>query len=167
MPTSSRLTFGRTSTGYLVVLEGKGTLFQSPGFRELADRCLADPPSGLVIDLSACEYLDSTFLGCLVSLHRKYNGEGCVRVELVAPGDVRSKLLHHSQLEGLFAFTPCPPQFLGEASMIDVSQPDRDTFSRHIQEAHRQLAELGGTDAEAFDQVAQRIAGELDSRDER
>jgi hypothetical protein len=32
MSTPSRLTVGRTSTGYLIALEGRGTLFQSPSF---------------------------------------------------------------------------------------------------------------------------------------
>ena len=47
----------------------------SPAVREFAEQALAAKRSGceplaIGFDLSACEYMDSTFLGCLVCLHR-------------------------------------------------------------------------------------------------
>lgn len=158
MATTSRLSVGRTNAGYLVALEGKGTLFQSPSFQQLAERCLREEPSTLVFDLSACEYLDSTFLGCLVSLHRKYNGGDRVRLQIHAPGEVRGRLLHSSHLDRLLAFTPSPPELAGELVAADMSRPGRDVLGRHVEESHRRLAELGGHDAAAFGSIAQSVA---------
>lgn len=160
MSTPSHLTVGRTSTGYLIALEGKGTLFQSPSFQELVDRCLREEASTLVVDLTDCEYLDSTFLGCLVSLHRRHNSGGRVCMEIHAPGGVRDALLRSSHLDRFFAFATGTPEILGEATSVDMSRPDRDVLGRHVEEAHRRLAELGGDDAAAFGRIAQSVASQ-------
>jgi anti-anti-sigma factor len=159
MSTPSRLTVGRTSTGYLIALEGRGTLFQSPSFQDLVDHCLREESTTLVVDLTDCEYLDSTFLGCLVTLHRRYNKSGQIRLEVHAPGGVRDALLRSSHLNRFFAFATSTPEVLGEAASVDMSRPDRDVLGRHVEEAHRRLAELGGDDAAAFGRIAQSVAG--------
>jgi hypothetical protein len=115
----------------------------------------------LSIDLSACEYLDSTFLGCLVTLHRKYDHPDHVRLQLVASSATRHSLLHLSRLENLFEFFTDPPEMLEPSVEVDVMIPDRDELGRHIAEAHRQLAELGGTSADGFDQITKDVNDDL------
>ena len=73
MATASAVKVGRTEAGYCVRIEGRGTMNQSPIVLEFVGRTLRDGAAsgapGVVMDPSACEYVDSTFLGCLLGLH--------------------------------------------------------------------------------------------------
>src|SRR5437016_6281177 len=91
----SRLRVGLTASGYLVQVEGRGTLRESPALHEFAVQSLDGQrgPGTVVVDLSHCDYLDSTFLGCLVSLHRKYNRTQPHRFQVAAPYDKCQRLL--------------------------------------------------------------------------
>lgn len=160
MSTPSRLTVGRTSTGFLIALEGRGTLFQCPVFQELVDRCLGEKQFKVVVTLSHCEYLDSTFLGCLVSLHRKHNTTGHVRLEIDAPAERRSGLLHHVNLDSYLTFAGTTPDLVGEPVEVEITTPDRHKIGKHVEEAHRHLAGLGGAEAAKFERIAQQMAGE-------
>ena len=52
-------------TAYLFRIVGRGTRRESPAVRDFVRGALEDG-ANVVIDLSPCEHLDSTFLGCLV-----------------------------------------------------------------------------------------------------
>ena len=72
MPTPALLKVARTSTGYCVRIEGRGTMRESPAAAEFVLRSLEKAPApGITVDLSGCDYLDSTFLGCLVEMQRR------------------------------------------------------------------------------------------------
>ena len=153
MSTSSLLKIGRTTGGYLIGVEGQGTL--------LVEGCLGDEDLSVAVDLSACEYLDSTFLGCLVTLHLKYGCPSHTRFHIVASPEARRNLLHRSRLDSLFQPGTRPPETVGEPVEVEVASPDWRQLGRHIAEAHRCLAELGGSEAVRFSRVAQRIEDEL------
>ena len=74
----SRLRIGRTNSGCVVRVEGRGTLRESPAIQEFALHFLEQEQERgvFVIDLAGCDYLDSTFLGFLVLLHGRYNRDG-------------------------------------------------------------------------------------------
>ena len=153
------LTIGRTADGYLIGVEGRGTLQQSLGFQKLVEDCLRDEGKSVAVDLSACGYLDSTFLGCLVTLNRKYGGLG--RFQIAAPAEVRHNLFHFSRLENVLRFLTSPAKTVDGTVEVDVVSPDPRELALHIADAHRRLAELGGSEAESFKQIAQRIDDEL------
>ena len=80
MPTPSALTVGCTRRGYCVRVAGRGTMRESPALRAFALQVLDEPGSPtLDVDLTACEYLDSTFLGGLLGLFRRFEQAGTVR----------------------------------------------------------------------------------------
>lgn len=161
MSISSRITIGSTSHGYVIGVHGRGTYLQSPGFQKLADDCLRDECTSVAIDLSKCEFLDSTFLGCLVTLHRKYGHPGHVRIRIVASPEHRRNLLHVSRLDSVFEFLADPPETIGTPVEVDVMIPDREDLARHIAESHRRLAERGGPEAADFERIAQSVSEEI------
>jgi anti-anti-sigma regulatory factor len=159
----SMLRVGRTASGFLVQVEGWGTLRESPALREFAVQSLDDPggPSTVVVDLSHCDYLDSTFLGCLVSLHRKYNRTSPHRFQVAASCDQCQKLLAPTHLNHLLDVTEVCPEPVSD--VLEVSRPLLPTYDlgRHILECHRRLAELGGSQAASFRSIADHLAREL------
>ncbi len=159
----SMLRVGRTASGFFVQVEGRGTLQESPALQEFAVQSLEGPrrPSTLLVDLSHCDYLDSTFLGCLVSLHRKYNRTSPHRFQMAASRDQSQKLLAPSQLNHLLEVTEVRPEPIGD--VVELAGPLLPTadLGRHILECHRQLAELGGSQAASFRSIADHLAREL------
>jgi anti-anti-sigma regulatory factor len=159
----SMLRVGRTASGFVVQVEGRGTLSESSALQEFAAQSLDGPrgPSTVVVDLSHCDYLDSTFLGCLVSLHRKYNRTSPHRFQVAASCDQRQKLLAPTHLNHLLDLTEVCPEPISD--VLEVSRrvlPSAD-LGRHVMECHRRLAELGGCRASSFRSIADRLAREL------
>ena len=62
---------GRTEAGYAIRIEGRGTMRESPALQRVVRTVLDGEACAVTIDLAVCDYLDSTFLGCLVDLHRR------------------------------------------------------------------------------------------------
>ena len=58
----------------------------------------ADARAVVVVDLSACAYLDITFLGCLLNLIRRHNRQGEQRFLVSANSEKRRFLLDPSNL---------------------------------------------------------------------
>ncbi len=58
----------------------RATLARAVKFKEFVDEIIKEGTKKIIIDLTLCEYIDSTFLGALVSLLKKVNSLG---------GDVR------------------------------------------------------------------------------
>jgi anti-anti-sigma factor len=159
----STLRVGRTASGFLVQVEGRGTLSESPALQEFAIQSLDGPsgPSTVVVDLSHCDYLDSTFLGCLVSLHHKFNRKSPHRFQVAASSDKRQKLLAPTHLHHVLDLTDVSPEPISD--VLEVSRPvvPGADLGRHVMECHRRLAELGGSRASSFRSIADQLAREL------
>jgi anti-anti-sigma regulatory factor len=163
----------RTATGHGVRVIGRGTLRESRVFQEYAWRCLdaaaktpaAESGGDLTLDLSQCERLDSTFLGCLVNLHKHFNREGGVRFAVAAPPNVRRSLLAGCRLDRLLPIRDQAPEALGEESLLDdQEQVDAWDLGRHVMECHRRLAEQNCPGSEAFARVADQLEKELSEK---
>src|SRR3954463_7175856 len=103
MPTPSALTVGWTRRGYCVRVAGRGTMRESPALRAFALQILDEPgrPT-LDVDLTACDYLDSTFLGGLVGLFRRFEQAGpSGRLAIAGPTEVLHRLLGPTRLDDL------------------------------------------------------------------
>jgi len=55
------------------VFLSRATLARALKFKDLVTEAIGEGATKLVIDLSICEYIDSTFLGAMVSLLKKVN----------------------------------------------------------------------------------------------
>jgi len=149
----------RTGAGYLVRIEGRCTMRESPTVRDFVCGALEDG-ADVAIDLSRCEYLDSTFLGCLAMLHQRgETNPGSFTV--VADEATRRRLLHAVRLDQLLTTVDQPPTVADEAAPLTVAVPDREEFGRHMRDTHRHLADLGGPAAQTFRKIAERLDEEL------
>ena len=178
------LKVARTPTGYCVRIEGRGTMRESRSASEFVARAAdSNPPPTVVVDLSACDHLDSTFLGCLVEMQRrvsKASGSpgvpGPSGVPAVAPGprfvvsaspEKVKKLLSPTKLDLALKRTAEPPQVSGEWIELPAADPASPDVIKHVMECHRRLAELGGPQQAAFAAIADNIERELQAKQER
>ena len=158
----SVLEVGRTPDGFVVRIAGRGSRHESPGLKAFVMKALDGTPSAaFTVDLSACEYLDSTFLGCLVGLHSKFNAKGGPRVHVAGSDDKLGQLFGSSGLDRVLPRGGSSEPAVGEWLAVPAAELDRDQLGEHLIECHRRLAEVGGPEAETFAAIADQIEREL------
>lgn len=161
MPDPCVLKVARTRGGYCVRVEGRGTMRQSHSAAEFMGKSLAAPGAAVVVDLSACDYLDSTFLGCLVDMHRRAGKEKPPRFVVYAPPEKVQKLLQPMRLDLVLNATEQPPEVAGEFVTLPAAEPGTPDVMRHVMECHRLLADVGGPQKAVFTAIADNIEREL------
>lgn len=98
-------------------------------------------------DMSACKYMDSTFLGLLLLLEKSARAHGFKPVTMHQTNDVCRSLLSTMGMERKFIFidTPC-----GEYKRLDTLAAPRDVSAQFLLETHRELAQLSPENEEKF-----------------
>ncbi len=144
-----------SDTGYVFRIVGRGTLRESPAVRDFVSGAMEDG-ADVVIDLSQCEYLDSTFLGCLAILHQR----GSFKV--FASDLVRRRLFGSSHLDRILVFAQQLPESLGDSVVLQVTELERKEFCQHLLNTHRKMAKLGGPSAETFQRIVKQLQKEMD-----
>ncbi|HMB02962.1 MAG TPA: STAS domain-containing protein [Isosphaeraceae bacterium] len=164
MTAPSRLIVGRTNSGYCLRVEGRGTMRESPAAHEFGREILDSEGGSLVVALEACDYLDSTFLGCLVDLHRRYGKQEPPRFLVAASPEQCRRLFAPNHLDKLLKATEVGPEVIGEEFVLPPLAKGSDELGLHVMECHRRLAELGGPNQAAFARIADQLARELVNR---
>jgi len=146
-----------------VRVTGHGTREHSPAFvEEVTAAVQQSPDQTLIVDVEHCDYLDSTFLGALVTLFRKTE----TRMSVCASDDQKERLFSSARIDRL----------------IPVQQPETVTFPdewrticgeirddvrglvEQVVESHRSLADIEGPNADVYRHVADQLEGEMRSR---
>lgn len=162
--TPSSLLIGRIETGYVILVAGRGTCRESAAVQQFATETYRVENCSMIIDLSQCEHLDSTFLGCLVNLHKRFGAGHPSRFVVVASPEKVQKLLAPSRLDSFLEITDQAPDLSGTLLILSETKLEQFEMGRHVMECHRILADLGGPHAAAFAAVADRLEQELAER---
>ena len=157
----SQLQIGRTDSGYLICVRGRGTCRESAAAQEFARQSFRVENCSIAIDLSECEHLDSTFLGCLVNLYKQFGIGHPSRFVVVVSPEKSLKLLVPSRLDKFLEIWGTPPELQGTLLNFTSPATDRIDLARHVMECHRILADLEVPNAAAFASVADQIEREL------
>ena len=162
MPTPTAIMACRTDDGYAIRVEGRGTMRESPAVREFAAQCLDQRRElTLSVDLSACDYLDSTFLGCLVGVHRRCRSEPLVQLFVCCEIAKRQRLLGPTRLDTLFHCIETTPEPAGPWVKLPPPELAKRDFGLHVLECHERLSELHCPSAGAFKTVVEQLSREL------
>lgn len=156
----TRLLIGGIDGGSVVRVVGRGTMQESTSFRDAVLPHLDQGP--VVFDASECDYLDSTFLGCLVGLQKAAEQSPSGRFVIAANESKRIQLFTTSALDKYFQFLDACPDPTTELAPVEIDALDKTNMGRHVAGCHERLAERGGPDAPAFKAVADRLSKELD-----
>ena len=159
------LCVAQSKTGFIVRVQGRGTSVQSPDLADFVMECYAqDPQACVAVDLLRCDYLDSTFLGCLLTLQRAGTE---ARFEVVADNAARARLLAATQLDSYLKIVPEPPKSESAFHKIDSKLLSDRQRGQHMMEAHEALADVPSDVASTFRRIASQLKRELDQQDRR
>jgi anti-anti-sigma factor len=157
------LSVAKTDSGYVIRVKGNGTSAESPTLADFVSQCFnLQPQADVAIDLLGCDYLDSTFLGCLLNLQRADKNS---RFQVVADSAAQQRLLAATRLNSYLTLVTEAPKSADKFVGLDPkSMSDRDR-GQHIMETHQALSELPSDAASSFARIAEQLKRELDQQD--
>jgi anti-anti-sigma factor len=139
-------------------VEGRVTMPHSVPLRLFAERCLAEGATQVLVDLRDCAYMDSTFLGTLLSLKKAADRQPRASLLLISPSDGCRRLFAQMGLTGMFPTQVADPDPSADWQELSCNPSDVGTLKRNVTEAHEQLANLPGPAGEQFRTVQQCLA---------
>lgn len=146
--------------------EGKGSFMQSPSMKEYSRRRMDAGERHFVIDLEACTGMDSTFMGFLAGLASQVGRDGG-RVEIAQPGDRNRHSLEDLGLDCLLKIDPAEASWQNRREEIrsklepfaQKPLPNIAERSRHVLDAHQDLAKMNEENAKRFADVIGGLSG--------
>jgi anti-anti-sigma factor len=161
--TASPLKIATTDNGCCIRVEGKGTMNESQAAHEVAIRALQTSSSiSVVLDLTSCSYLDSTFLGCILDLYKHYGRSGVPRFMVAGSSAQRHKLFAACGIEKVIPAVESAPPVHGEwVPLTSTDTQSHQQLMRHVMECHRTLAQVDTPMKVAFAKIADEIEKDL------
>jgi hypothetical protein len=142
MSTRPALKVGRTSAGYRIRVEGRGTCREMPALLGLfVVQVLDRTDRSLVIDLTVCEELDAKFAATLVDLHGHYGHGEPPRFAITAPAAADLPGCSPFPVCLAASFTDSPEIDTPELALPPMKAGTRD-LEQHLKRWHRRLAFL-------------------------
>lgn len=120
-------------------IAGELDLHTAPQFEEELLRALGNEPVAMVVDLTECEFLDSTALGILVRM-REHFGSSPTGVSLVAADHHVRKLFEITGLDSAF---PIHPSRSAALKLVPSWQDGEARMRGLFRQVNERIAELG------------------------
>jgi anti-anti-sigma factor len=151
----------RDQTDAALRVVGRVTMNQCPAVRQWADHCLTQNVQRLSVDLSGCTYMDSTFVGTLLALYRRFKDRQQGGLTIIAPSPACKQVLQQMHLLEIFRLGEQPAD--GGESWSDLPREgDRPSaMLRQVVSAHQELASLPGEVGENFRGIAKELTAEM------
>ena len=130
-------------------VEGRGTMAQSLPVRRHAERAFETGVNRLRFDLRDCTYMDSTFLGTILTLKKALDRAGGQLV-LLTPSTACSRILQQMGLGDVLAVQAEEPDPDAAWAELVCTLDDTGMFRSNVTQAHQELAKLPGQAGEQF-----------------
>lgn len=162
--TSGSLYVHRLSDGIVFRVEGRATRPLSQPLRRVAEQCLQSGAKTIRLDLRACTFMDSTFLGTLLLLRRAVQDRAAGNLALIDPSSECVRLLGQMGVADLFPSVK--PEPAGQATWVELVASDEDAQAckQHVLQSHRELAALEGAPGEPFRAVMRSLEQDSDKK---
>jgi anti-anti-sigma regulatory factor len=140
VPTSGSLNYGELGESTVINICGRGTYMLSYNFFD-AVQAIIDGKRGLTIDLSECDYLDSTFLGMIHEVVAKGDKAG-VPVHVQRINENVRRLFEELSMDLVLQHVHEPAEPLPYMEPLVKTALDEGTLHRRILRAHDVLVSL-------------------------
>jgi anti-anti-sigma factor len=145
-------------------VEGRGNFQGSGCIKQFVHAMIGRGYREFVIDLGACEHMDSTFMGTLTGISQSLReiGQGSLKTLNVSPRNV--ELLENLGLNNLFDVEPVGAVLRqpggGDVTMLPIPTTGSGEEKEIILSAHMALAQANETNAERFRDVLEYLRGD-------
>jgi anti-sigma B factor antagonist len=149
--------------GLVVVrILGKGTHQNSHFLKKYLNHCLEQKKGKIQIDLSACTYMDSTFLGTLAGLGGKMKEKGLPPITLANATERVHGMIDALGIGLLFEMKQTgAPVADGKLEDLQKTAVSQDVKAREMLEAHQKLVEVSRENEAKFKDVIALLREEV------
>ncbi len=154
---------GTIEDGLFIGLNGRATQRVCPTINRLVEAYLTSPPTAVsvTLDLSGCNWVDSTFAGWLVAVQRRLAKHPGARLLLAHASERCRASLDRLNIEHRFEFNFTPPPANARpipcTSSDRPSRPDMELMLR----AHEELAAVNEQNGRVFGPVVELLKRQL------
>ena len=164
MQENSRVIIGIINSGYIIKVIGKGTMeYCSELFQFLSEKIESENPENIYFELSEATYLDSSFIGVIVSVQKKMKKSGNGNLILLNPSDKTKEILSTMGLLDIM-----PIQENNTFKNIEISSEIKKRLEKNYRdiqvllESHQNLMEINSENRKRFSLVEEMLKRELE-----
>ncbi len=164
MQENSRVIIGIINSGYIIKVIGKGTMeYCSELFQFLSEKIESENPENIYFELSEATYLDSSFIGVIVSVQKKMKKLGNGNLILLNPSDKTKEILSTMGLLDIM-----PIQENNTFKNIEISSEIKKRLEKNYRdiqvllESHQNLMEINSENRKRFSLVEEMLKRELE-----
>lgn len=163
-PVAEELFYQENDSGLFIKALGHITAAVSTDLRELILGRLtqAPVPPVLAADLSACEYMDSTFMGLLVGFHKRYKILTGRSLTILRPSEECVKLLNGLGILKLMTWVTGPEP--ASPTVWQAVHPHKAPSTEVLLHAHRNLSEISPENEKRFSVLQGVLEKELEKK---
>lgn len=163
-PVAEELFYQENDAGLYVLAKGHMTASVSTDLKDLIQHRLSQgpvPPT-FSVDLSGCEYMDSTFMGLLVGFHKRYKALTGRALTIQCPSRECVALLGSLGILRILNVSEIDNK-LDSSAWIRVSA-DQDPTTSIVYGAHQDLSEISPENATKFAALQSVLKSELEKK---
>jgi anti-sigma B factor antagonist len=163
----ANIMIARNNDGYSIRVEGRATFECSSPIKNFADNLVAGTIKKVNIDLKACIWMDSTFMGTLATLglHAK---RADVVVNIINANEKNIKLLKELGIYKLFIYDSNPSKTVSNAweKITGRTRENKRNIAKTVLEAHETLMTVDKENVVKFKKVVVLVKKDLDTGNE-
>ena len=165
MSVAEALFYQEDGMGLFVRAQGHITAAISTDLRELILERLGHPPVPplLAVDLSRCDYMDSTFMGLLVGFHKRYKQLAGRALTLLRPSAECLKLLTGLGILALMSVASGPEPATPERWVPIEAR--KNPAAEILLSAHRDLSELSSDNDRKFSALRAVLEQQIENKE--
>jgi serine phosphatase RsbU (regulator of sigma subunit)/anti-anti-sigma regulatory factor len=153
------LCYGELGESTAINIRGRGTYMLSHNFFD-AVKDIIDAKRGLIIDLSGCDYLDSTFLGMIYDVVDKAKKAG-IYVHLQSVNESVHRLFIELSMDLVLQNIHAQAEPLPDMEPLLKTKPDEESMHRRILRAHDILVSLSNENRKQFQGIVDMLRKEM------
>lgn len=150
---------------YMIKVSGRATFECAPALRNLAKTLENTSFSAIRIDLSQCQWMDSTFMGILAMLALRAKKTGA-EIFVHNAGKQNTELLYGLGLKKLFQFVDDEIAPVDGANVAAPAAGDSNpsSYAHTVLEAHETLMDVDEGNVQKFDKVVSLVKQDLERK---
>ncbi len=144
-----------------VKVSGRATFECAPPLRDLAKKIEEESFSKIQIDLGACEWMDSTFMGVLAMLGLNARKKAAI-MEICAANQQNRALLEGLGLKKLFSFTDSSIAIDGQWQSGATRDVQQKKGAETVLEAHKTLMSIDEQNVPKFEKIVDLVEKDVE-----
>ena len=160
---NANILISKTGYGYAIKVEGRANMDCSPALKNFGENITQGAFSKISFDMTACRWMDSTFMGTLAMLGLKAKKAG-ISIEMLNMDEKNRGLIRDLGIEGLFNFAASSDSSFDSSSTKNLTDSDSSqrATAETILEAHKTLAEVNDANAQKFGKVIEMVKKDIE-----